>query len=159
FLTKVKALTAVVLAVFLAAGVVLVGHALAAPAPTQDQPAVSTDQKDGKPEKDETKKQEPKKDGAPTVKRLVVAGSGNVTFQQGGRIPLSGAALKAEAGRDGVLLRRGKDDGALELRDLPDLLRAGGGDFIGKDTRARRGVLPLAGWGKIVRLSGTADEQ
>jgi RNA polymerase sigma factor (sigma-70 family) len=164
-MTKVKTLTAVVVALFVAAGVALVGHALAASAPTQDQPAGKEQQK-RQPKKDD-RKAEPKKEEAKEeakkadlqVKKIVVVGSGNVTFQQGKKNTLNGAALTAGDLEDGVLQLMGDKDAVIELEELPEVVLAGTGNFTGKGVKARRAAFVINGSKNVIRLSGTADEQ
>jgi RNA polymerase sigma factor (sigma-70 family) len=155
-MTKVNALAGLVLVAFLGSGVVLVGYAFSAPAATSDQPVAARIQEKEKPNADEVKKEE-KKDG-PLVKKILVYGSGNVTFKQGDKETLNGAALKAEDVKRGVLQLGGHKDVVVELKDLPVVLLAGSGNFIAKGLRVKRAVLLIVGSGKTIRLSGSADE-
>lgn len=174
---KVKTITAVVLTFFLTAGVALVGHARATPVSPQDQPVVGNGQKTAEPapaplavaqdqpgaDKDQPKanpkRDEPKKREAtnvPAIKKIVVQGNSNVTFQQGGNQTLKGAT--ADDVKDGVLYLTGKEDVIIDLKELPEVLLQGGGSFTGKGLQTKRAVLVAQGSNKI-DLSGTADEQ
>jgi Putative auto-transporter adhesin, head GIN domain len=150
FLTRVKkTLTAVILALFLAAGIVLVGHTLTAAVPAQDKKA---------PRTEEARKEDPKKESLPIIRKIVISASGGVNLRQTGKESVNGVALKAEDLKDGVLELAGAEEVTVEVKELPELVVEGSGNVTGTDIKAKRAAITISGSGEVL-LSGTADEQ
>ncbi len=158
FVTKVKTLTAVVLAFFLATGLLLIGQTPAAPVPVKDTQDRKDKAKKDEPNKVEPKKDAPKKDALSIIKKVVCAGSGNVTIRQGDKETINGQPVQAQDAPDGIFTVSDANDVDIEVKELPELVVAGSGNIDGKDVKARRAVLVISGSGHI-RLSGAVDEQ
>jgi len=150
FLTKVKkTLTAVILAIFLAAGIVLVGHTLAAAVPVQDNK---------EPKNEEARKEEPKKENLPIIRKIVISASGGVNLRQTGKESVNGTALKAEDLKAGVLELAGAEEVTVEVKELPELVVEGSGNVTATDIKAKRAAITIRGSGEVL-FSGTANEQ
>ncbi len=156
FLTKMKTLTSLVLAVVVVASFGLAGQNLGAPTangrqtpPAQEKPATAAPDK-AVPAKD--------KETVPLFTTVRYTGSRSVTIRQTGKERINGAAVQPGDVQNSVLTLAGAEDYDVEVKELSAIQHDGSGTIEANDLKTKRLAVTTKGSGDII-ATGTADEQ